>query len=97
MCRVHLDAWIRLQLKQQNLLLDGKELVEVQHVFASQFPTAELLLGRVLKGLTILVAADESVVRVVGVEDLTNHEHLVLAEPLVEVVLHWEVIVSGIC
>jgi hypothetical protein len=79
-----------------DFLLDGEELIEGEGLLVAQ-TFDDLTVGlRTQQPLLIAVGADESLLGVVGLEDLTHHEDLLLVEALIEVALHLEIGVDAV-
>ena len=88
---VDLDAGVFLELGEEDLLLDGEELVEVEVGLVDQL-LADGVLGLGLRdALLVLLERDLSVLRLVGLEGLADHQHLFLGQALVHVFLHLEI------
>lgn len=79
-----------------DFLLNGEELIESEGLLIAK-TLNHLIVGlRAQQSLLIPFGTDESLVGVVGLEDLSDHEDLLLVEPLIEVALHLEIGVDSV-
>ncbi len=91
--RVHLSwiyfyGWIFFQLGQKHFLFYSKKCIEIKCFSFPYFIFNLLTYIRLLETPHIPIERDRSVLRLVGEEGLSNIEHLLLIEALIEVFLH---------
>lgn len=95
-CRLYLSrvdfyTWILLELHQEYFLLDCKKLIEVKFGFVSQLPRNLIFDLGLQQTLSIFFQIDVTIFRLVRLKSSSYHDHLLLVETLIEILLHLEV------
>lgn len=83
-------------MRNDDFLLDREELIEGEGLLITKTLNNFIVGLRTLQSLLVPFGTDESLVGVVGLEDLPDHEDLLLVESLIEVALHLEIGVDSV-
>ena len=89
--RVNLYTWIFLELHQEYFLLNYKKLIEVKFKFVAQLPRNLIFDLWLQQTLSVFFQIYVTIFRLVRLKSSSYHDHLLLVETLIKILLHLEV------
>lgn len=85
---IHLGFWKFGQMRHYDFLFYSKEFIESECLLLSYLQYELIVRLCPSEVIFILLSINVSILRMISLKDLPNHEHLLLVKALVEVAMH---------